>query len=250
MAGLGEIELLDAAIVADTQWERKHTRKVFKFYKTWAENHGIPVEIVTAGKIRELGATEHIHIPFWTETGAPLQRQCTSEFKIKPIKRGMRHLAGFSENKSPHPRSGQFESWIGISWDEWERMSTSEVKYITNRYPLVERKITRWDCEENFKRLGLPIPSKSACIGCPYRDATSWLEMKNNDPDEFEDAIAFDEANRHNPLADRGKLNADNLYVWHGCIPLRDVDFETEVKKQKKGKQVPLFVCTGQVCWT
>lgn len=243
------IEPLDAAIVGDTQWERKYTRKTFEVYKGWAEDHDIPVEVVTAGNIRKLGAAEHIHIPFWTETGGPLKRQCTSNFKINPVKRAMRRLAGFSENKPPHPRPGQFESWLGISWDEWDRMATSKVKFVTNRYPLVERKISRWDCEDGFKRLGLPVPGKSACIGCPYRDAASWLEMKTNDPDEFEDACNFDEENRHNPLASRGNSTADRLYVWRGGIPLRNVDFEAEAQKQREGKQIPLFVCTGQVCW-
>lgn len=250
MAGLGEIEPIDAAIVADTQWERKHTRRAFDFYSNWASAHGIRVEVVTAGNIRELGATEHIHIPFWTETGAPLQRQCTSNFKLTPLKRAMRRLAGFDESKPPHPKPGQFETLIGISWDEWDRMATSQVKYLVNRYPLIEKKINRWDCEDGFKRLGLPVPGKSACIGCPYRDASSWLEMKTNDPDEFADAVAFDEQNRNNPLAVRGNSTADRLYVWRGGIPLRSVDFEAEAKKQRKEKQTPMFVCTGNVCWT
>lgn len=62
MAGLGMIEPLDAAIVGDTQWERKYTRKTFEFYKGWAEDHDIPVEVVTAGNIRKLGADEMVNV--------------------------------------------------------------------------------------------------------------------------------------------------------------------------------------------
>lgn len=249
MAGLGEIEPIDAAIVADTQWERKKTGEIFQFYREWAEEHNIHVEVVTAGSVRLLGAAEHLHIPFYTDTGAPLTRQCTNHFKLIPLKRGMRRLAGFHETKIPHPKSGQFEVLIGISWDEWNRMNESRIKFMTNRYPLVEKHINRWDCETGFRKLGLPVPIKSACIGCPFRQAIEWLNMQRNDPDDFRDAVEFDKENRNNPLADRGSTS-DKLYVWKGLIPLSDVDFEAESKKQKRSKQTPMFVCTGNICWT
>jgi hypothetical protein len=248
LAGLGLIERIDVALVADTLWEREHSYSALKFYTEWASQHDIPVEIVSAGNIRELGATEHIHLPFWTDSGAPLRRQCTKNFKLNPLKKGMRKFAGLHPSKPPHPRPGQFEVLIGFSWDEFDRMSDSRVKYMVNRYPLIEQHINRWDCEAGFVKLGLPVPEKSACIGCPYRDAREWLAMQENNPDEFEDACLFDEANRNNPLADRGST-ADKLYVWHGSIPLRSVDFRAEAEKQRKGKQTPLFVCTNGMCW-
>lgn len=248
--GLYGLPKLDAIFTADTQWEREESYKIYDFYKGWYEDRDIPVVRVTAGNIRELGATEHIHIPFFTETGAPLQRQCTSEFKIKPVRRAMRKFMGYHQSKAPHPAPGQIEQWMGISWDEWDRMSTSDVKYINHRYPLIENHINRWDCEAALEALGLPVPIKSACVGCPYRDAANWLEMKTNSPDEFADAVAFDYENRHNPLAERGNSTADQLYVWRGLIPLDQVDWEAEVEKMKVGKQTALFVCTGEVCWT
>lgn len=249
MSALGELEPIDAAIVADTQWEQQRTRDTFEFYSRWFEQRGIKIEVVTGGNMRALGAAGHTHIPFWTESGGPLNRQCTGYAKIVPIKKAMRRLSGYDESLPPHPKAGEFENWIGISWDEWSRMSTNETKYITNRYPLIEKKLNRWDCVDGYKRMGLPIPTKSACIGCPYRDAASWLDMRHNEPESFEDACKFDEENRHNPLSDRGST-ADAVYVWRGLKPLREVDFATEAKKQRKDKQTPLFVCTGQICWT
>jgi hypothetical protein len=244
MAGLGMIEPIDAAVVADTQWERRNTIETFEFYKAWAKERGIKVEVVSAGNIKLLGAENHIHIPFFSATGAPLKRQCTKYFKLVPLRRIMRHLAGYDECKPPHPKKGEIECLIGISYEEWDRMSTSRVGFIVHSYPLVEQKISRWDCEDGFKRIGLPVPVKSACIGCPYRDANGWMDMKNNDPDEFEEACQFDEKNRHNP-----KTKYD-LFIWRGLIPLREVDFEVEATKVSKIKQNPLFICTGNMCWT
>ncbi len=249
LSAIGKLPPIDAAIVADTQWERRKTQETLRFYKKWFEDHGIKVKIVTAGNIRQIGADAHIHIPFWTNSGGPLIRQCTNHFKITPIRREMRRLAGFHKSKHPHPKPGQFENWIGFSWDEWHRMKENQTKFIMNRYPLLEMKINRWDCEKGYLQMGLPIPVKSACIGCPYRDALSWFDIKQNEPEEFQDAIEFDERNRHNPLVERDGSTADEIFVWRGLIPLKDVDFETLSKKQNIDVQPPLFVCAGEVCW-
>jgi hypothetical protein len=151
------------------------------------------IEVIYSGDIREKGAHSHMHLPFWTRTGGHLRRQCTRVFKIEPIRRLMREIAGFHPTDKPHPWPGQFELWLGISLDEWDRMSDSNVKYIRHRYPLVDLGMTRRDCVRWLQGHGLPVPVKSACIGCPFRKASEWLELE---PDEFEQAVLFDELNR------------------------------------------------------
>lgn len=251
MSALGELEPLDAAVTADTMNERRKTYETQDWYKAWAEDHDVRVEITSAGDILKLGASDHIHIPFWTASGAPMRRQCTRYFKIEPVKRLMRQLAGYDRTKPPHPRPGQFELWLGISWDEAaERVSDSDVQFIQHRYPLVERRMTRNDCIDWLKDHGLPVPVKSACIICPFRTATEWLDMKQSDPNEFSEAVAFDEANRDNPLAARANLSADQLFVWREAIPLKDADLEAAAKRERTAKQLPLMVCTGTYCWT
>jgi len=249
MAALGEFEKLDAVITSDTMDERHGSYVHAKWYKQWAEEHGLRVEITSAGNIRELGATPHVHIPFWTSSGGPLQRQCTNHFKIIPTKRRARRVAGYDETKPPHPRPGSFELWLGISWDEWERMSTSETKFMVNRYPLIERRMTRDDCIAWLESRGLPVPGKSACIVCPYRSASEWLEMKLYSPDEFASAVEFDEKNRRNPLASDGST-ASELFIWREAVPLKDADLEAAAKRERTSKQIPLMVCTGNHCWT
>ncbi len=250
MAALGDLEPLDVVITSDTGWERRETYAIRDFYADWLRERGIRVEVVSAGNIRQLGAEEHIHIPFFTADGGPLQRQCTRWFKIVPVKRRLRELAGYHATKAPHPPTGAIEQWLGISWDEFTRMKPSRVKFMVHRFPLLERRMTRNACIEYLEGHGLPVPPKSACVGCPYRAATEWLDMRNNAPEEWAEVVAFDEQNRHNPLAERGGSTADELYVYRHAVALADADLEVDAERERRGKQPPLLVCESGYCWT
>ena len=244
MSALGEVEKLDAVIFSDTGWERKKTYEAVQFYSKWLLDRGMNVEIVQAGNIREQGATEHIHIPFWTSDGGPLRRQCTRHFKIIPVKRKIRELLGYHPTERPHPKPESVELWQGISYDELERMKDSRLRFIVHRFPLVEQRITRNHCIDYLNDLGLPVPIKSACIGCPYRQASEWIELRLNAPEEWADAVAFDKANRNNPLAERGGSTADELFVYKKAEPLATADLALHATKQRKGKQLAMF-CDG-----
>ena len=96
----------------------------------------------------------------------------------------------------------------------------------------------------------LPVPPKSACIGCPYRKPSEWLEMRNEAPDEFRGAIEFDENNRHNPLAKRKGDTTDVLYIYQRTTPLREADLELDAARERQGKHLPLMVCESGFCMT
>lgn len=275
ISGDYDLPRLNAIIHSNTQWERTATYQTVKFYSTrWREmgamahqanKKSVTIEIVTAGDIRELGATKHIHMPFWTENGGPLRRECSFMFKITPIKRAARRLAGFHETRPPHPRKASIEQWVGFSWDEWYRVKRHKrtPQYIAMRWPLVELKLTRRDCEDYLTAKGLPVPIKSSCIGCPYRRASEWLEMKERNPDEFAQAVAFDDANRHNPLgAQHGRRipgsTAAALYIYNNAggrkssrvRPLSAADLAADAAREQTGKQIPLLICNDADCWT
>ncbi len=251
MSALGHLPRVDAVINADTGWERALTYEIRDFYTDWLQQRGIRVESVSAGNVRDQGAVEHIHIPFWTSDGGPLQRQCTRHFKIVPVKRRVRELMGFDKSKPPHPKPETVEMWIGFSLDEWTRIKVSRVRFMKHRWPLVEKQMTRRDCIRYLEYKGLPIPCKSACIGCPYRLASEWIVMRDTAPDEFAEAIAFDESNRHNPLAIRGASTADELFVYKHGGPLADADLEADAARErdKAAFQLPLL-CESGYCWT
>ena len=244
MSALGELPKLDIIITADTGWERQATYEIRDFYQPWLENRGIKVEIVGGRDIRQEGAHDHIHIPFWTSTGGPLRRQCTRDFKIRPIKRRLRELAGFHRSLPPNPPANLIELWLGISWDESERMNKSRVAFINHRWPLLETRISREACINYLREKRLPVPIKSACIGCPYRLASEWIEMRESTPAEFADAVAFDEENRHNPLAATGST-ADLIYIYKQAIPLATADLEAHAARERQFKQMSLLCDTG-----
>lgn len=249
MSARGDLPRLDAIITSDTGWERQATYDARDFYADRWRSMGMRVEIVSAGDIKEDGAKAHIHIPFWTSTGGPMRRQCTRHFKIVPVKRKIRQIMGFHETKAPHPKPGAAELWLGISLDEWDRMKASRVKFIQHHYPLIYHAppMARNDCIDYLESLGLPVPPKSACVGCPYRRASEWLEMP---PDEFDEAVRFDEANRHNPLAERDGSTADEIYVYKKARPLATADLEADAERERRDKQLPLMVCESGYCWT
>jgi len=251
MSACGDLPPLDAILTADTGWESRATYEARDYYIDRWRKMGQRVEIVSGGDIRRDGAKEHIHIPFFTSDGGPLQRQCTHEFKIIPIKRRARELAGYDARKPPHPKPGAIECWLGISTDEWQRMKASRVRFMINHYPLIyhDPPMSRNDCIDYLSERGLLVPPKSACICCPYRRASEWLKMPH---DEFQDAVEFDEANRHNPLARRGGITADEIYLYKRAAPLATADLESDAARERHDKQLSMLphFCESGFCMT
>lgn len=250
MSARGDLPRLDAIIHADTGWERAVTVEMRDWYTARWREMGLRVEIISAGNVRRDAAEAHIHIPFWTASGGPLRRQCTHRFKIVPIKQRIRELLGYDTSKPPHPPTDSAELWLGITLDEWTRAKLSRVRFIHHAFPLLGLKMYREDCAAWLRERDLPVPPKSACIGCPYRRASEWLEMREHAPGEFADAVAFDAGNRHNPLAERDGSDADELYVYQGCEPLAEADLEAAAAREQRvyASQMPMFACEGGYC--
>ena len=107
--------------------------------------------------------------------------------------------------------------------------------------------MTRKDCVDYLRSHGLPVPPKSACICCPYRSPSEWLAMKREAPEEFAEAVEFDELNRHNPLAVRygGCSTADEIFIYRGPRgpePLATANLEEAAARERRGRQLPLFI--------
>lgn len=131
------------------------------------------------------------------------RRQCTSEYKLKPIKRQVRRLLGY-----PHPTRvprGVFaEQWIGISRDEFHRAKDSGIRYLCSVFPLLylggaadgREGWTRDDCARYLRSRGWESTPKSACVGCPFSGNSRWRLLRDHFPDEWADAVEFDHAIR------------------------------------------------------
>ena len=242
MAAHGEIEPMpDCAIFADTQWEPEAVYR----HLEWLSSGNVlpfPVHKVSAGNIRQhilqssnSTGQKFAAIPWHLKKpngeGAMGRRQCTSEYKIVPIRRKVRELLG---NKTP---KGGCEMWVGISTDEAARMKPSRIGYIVNRWPLIEKRMDRNDCLRWLERNGYPLAPKSSCLGCPFSSDHRWREMRDNKPKEWADVLEID-ATIRNQSGSRGQQ-----FVHRLKIPLDQVDFSTA---EDRG-QINLFIneCEG-----
>lgn len=234
MAAHGEITPMpDCAIFADTQNEpaavMAHLTKLEPLLS-------FPVHRVTAG---DLGAdfqrallgdkTRCGQPPFFVrnpdndgtaaaDSGGMLWRQCTKEYKLQPIRAKVRELCG----------GKPVEQWIGISLDEAHRMKPSGVKYITNLFPLVEKRMTRGDCVAWLKRNGYTTPPKSACYFCPYTSDERWMQMKREAPEEWARAVAFDYSLRKRRATKLAAGIKGEIFVHRSMKPLEFADLGDE----------------------
>jgi hypothetical protein len=252
MSAFGDLEKVDAVIHVDPGFEWQENYKSIAWYKDWLNSHGMRTgSIKSKYDIKRHFLINHVTPPYWTESGAPLNRQCTSELKLYPFKRYVRILSGYDPTKPPHPKPGEIEVWIGFTLDERERRSVSRIKYLANRWPLIEMGMTRNHCVDYLKNKGLPIPPKSACVICPYRRAAEWIAIRDQSPKDWIKAVDIDKRIRN--AKPNAKLQADKIYLWKGLIPLDEVDLEAAAKedeKRKKEKAHQIIICDGGSCWT
>jgi hypothetical protein len=151
-------------------------------------------------------------LPLYTKGGdgkvSMLRRQCTSEYKIRPLQKAMRLACGF-ERGSRHPHA--VGVWLGISVDEASRMTTSRNQWSDNLYPLIELGWTRTDCYNYCTTHGI-YPVKSRCYFCPF--ISDWASVRREQPEEFELAVEFDHNLRHR------SRTRNPAYLHRSCLPL------------------------------
>jgi len=220
----------DCAIFADTGWEPDAVYE----HLDWLETQlPFPVYRVSSGNIRKdletnLNTTGHrfASIPFFMinkdGSNGMARRQCTSEYKLKPIRKKVRELIGLKPRQRT-PKGVMVEMWIGISRDELMRMKDNADSWVTNRWPLLEIEMRRFDCLEWFEEqyAGRSLV-KSACVGCPFHNDKEWSEIKKQNPAEFEDACRVDEKLRD--LESNGGKFHGKRFLHAARIPLREVN--------------------------
>jgi len=70
-----------------------------------------------------------------------------------------------------------------------------------NRFPLIERGLCRCRAVALVRRLGYPVPRKSACMGCCYNSMTDWQTLEREAPEAFN---AFAELEARKPPTKAG----------------------------------------------
>ncbi|MFF0622954.1 hypothetical protein [Streptomyces sp. NPDC004296] len=236
LSALGQLPPLDAAIFADTGWEPAAVyAHLDRLEREVAQPAGIPIIRTGGGNIRA-DALDPAHrfasMPLFVRnpggTVGMIRRQCTDEYKLKKIKREVRALLGYPGTRRV-PAGVFVEQWVGISVDEFTRAKDSGIRYAINRHPLLELDWARNDCVRFLARHGWQSTPKSACIGCPFHSNAQWRHMRDHQPDEWADAVAFDHAIRHSNARGRdgGSPLLGQAYLHRSCVPLDRAPIDT-----------------------
>lgn len=255
MATAGELTPKpDLAVFADTGWEPPH---IYQHLEWLREQTDIPVQQVSNGHNLYQDTWNGVALSGRNFTEIPVfvmnrrgemklaHRQCTEDYKIKPVRRAIR--AEMDRRFGPH-RNNRAIQWIGISLDEAHRMKDSTVHYVANRYPLVDAGLRRTDCLRWFQERYPDVPLyKSSCVGCPYHSDAQWLELSRQCPEQMDAAVRLDERlrspERPRPANERGMTE----FLHRSGRPLREVLRKLEQADQA-GQQLNFLDGFGNEC--
>ena len=154
------------------------------------------------------------------------RRQCTYQYKIKPLQRACRELLGLKKGQRA---AGRFKvrQWIGISTDESHRAKPSDVSWIERFYPMLfDVPTRRSDCLWYMAERGYPIPRKSSCFFCPYHRDREWRQIRDDAPELWERAIKLDADLRSGSMACSVGLRGGQ-YLHDSLSPLGEVDLDS-----------------------
>ena len=129
----------DCAIFADTHWEPP---SVYEHIEWLKDRLRFPLYVVDNGRnLREdvkaltnhSGSRRYIDIPVYLKgrdgQGDGIgKRQCTTNYKVRPIRTKIRELLGLRPRQRVHAGTN-VELWLGISTDEAIRMKDSRDRY-------------------------------------------------------------------------------------------------------------------------
>lgn len=252
----GHLPALDHAIFADTGWEPRAVYEHLDRLTVELQSHGVQVHTVSNGNIRDDALAEGhrfasmpLHMKGAKGNGIG-RRQCTSEYKLTPIKRKVRELLGAKvhgtlANGSPRvgrvpgrPGVRHVEMWVGISTDEIERQKPADVKYIRRVDPLIDILDLDRDACASYLADRWPWPvERSACIGCPFHDNVEWRRLRDHAPEEFTDAVEFDVQLRAKPL---GGFKSE-AYLHSDRVPLAEANLDKVTRRENLKAQGRLF---------
>lgn len=227
----GKLPRPDYIVMTDTGRERQRTWEYLRTVVQPAlDTVGLRVAVISKDDYRApdlYSAQGDLLIPAYTTQGGKIGKLptfCSSKWKSRVVRRYMVETIGVAE----------YDQWLGFSVDELERMKHNEVKQVTNVYPLIDLRYSREMCAGLVESFGWPAPPKSACWMCPNRADPNWLDMKRNDPEDFQRAVIFER-----------EIQQSDPHVWlhDSGQPLDQVDFDAGQLDMFRG-------CSDEACMT
>lgn len=161
-----------------------------------------------------------------------MSRVCTAAAKVERIDKWMADAI---------PAHEDTEVWIGFEAGEENRAANDPHNSKTcgngprrtNRFPLMQGNFCRCRCELLARKMGYPVPRKSACIYCPFNSKGDWKTAAAEQPVTFARAVS---------LEDNSKLTEKR------GIKLRfsgdeDKPLEEWIAEDYKARLIPCAVC-------
>ena len=254
----GTIEPADVAIFSDTGDEPK---AVYRHLEMLESLSGPPIVRVSNGNLgdnlidgvnttgqRFVSIPSFLSVDGEKNTGIG-RRQCTKEYKIIPIERKIRGIAGSAKGR-PLPKGVVVVQVFGLSFDEPKRVARVSDIYRGREqwkceFPLFEDFVTRADCVNWLQRRlpGYVVP-RSACVFCPYKSDEEWLFLKATDPEGWARAVQIDNAIRLETSACAKGLDAKQ-YLHRSCKPLELVQLNPRKPDPQRVFQWSEMDCEG-----
>ena len=251
----------------------------------YAEKHGI--ELIELRKYLKDGSVDtlfqrltrpgsrSIGIPVRMSTGAPSNRTCTVDFKIKIVDKWMKERIGkeaITERKKGLLKACEITDMskenmpialrrvdgflkeheplaqvaLGISLDEIQRvkvnMDPETLAWKVNDFPLIRLRMSRQDCINIIADAKLPIPTRSACSFCPYHSIQKWQDMRQNEPELFQQAVDLEKTINTRRASD----GLDAVWFTNKLKPLEQATSELKQESMFEDKE---DVCESGYCF-
>jgi hypothetical protein len=213
------------ANVGDDTEDPRTLRYIETVAKPYAAEHGL--EFVELRRIMSRGPdkgqertllqelerpeTRSVRIPVRMDNGAPGNRDCTNQWKIRLVAAETRRR-GASDDRPANVA-------IGISLDEIQRADNKvTISHQRKTYPLLDLHLRRTDCQRIIRAANLPVPTKSACWFCPMKRPTDWQNQRHEQPELFARACELEAL----LIERRRALGKDPVYFTRFGRPLAE----------------------------
>lgn len=199
-------------------------RYVEEYAKPYAAEHGL--ELVELRRIMqrgpdkgqertllgelEMAASKSVRIPVRMSNGAPGNRDCTNQWKIRLVAAASRKRGATVERPA--------DIGIGISVDEIQRAKDSTIPHQRTVHPLLDLGLRRTDCQRIIRDAGLPVPPKSACWFCPMKRPEDWQNLRREEPELFAKSCQLEAQ----LIERRAALGKDAVYLTRFGRPLAE----------------------------
>lgn len=254
MSMAGECPRFEAAIFADTGEESEATYSHLEWLKTL---HGPPILVRSIGKLGDhllIGQnstgyhfaaipafTTKADIPSSTDVGRR-PRQCSKEYKVEVIERCIRREILGLRPRQRVPKDHGIVQHFGISLDEagratrlWERHhigtrtegKDDKIRVTKTPFPprfiLIERQMTRANCQDYLETRVPHQTPRSACVFCPFKTDAEWQRTKTI-PGDWERAVQVDTGLRTTGAVANRDME-QTMYLHRSCQPLTQIVF-------------------------